>query len=315
MALRFRILPTPRGTSTSPPGGAPAAPEGPVEERLFEIADEPEQVRIGRRPDLEIELPFGSVSTEHARIRRGQAPGEWWLEDLGSTNGTWLDGARLSPGTPRPLRAGQRLRLATVDMVFEGWSATARGAEGTTSLARRLISDLFAGADGEVPVLVVEAGAAQPDRLRLGERERRYVLGRGESCDVLVVDEAVSREHAAVTWRWDGVSIADLGSRNGVRVNGTLVEGTRAVSDGERLQLGSVVLRLEDPESRHLARLRAAGDGGPAAAHPRRRMTPPLASLAVGRAPSPWRRRLLVTVVGFVAFAALAALAALLAAV
>lgn len=310
MALRFRILPTSQGTS--PAGGAHDAP---AEERLFEIPDEPEQVRIGRRPDLEIELPFGSVSTEHARIRRGQVPGEWWLEDLGSTNGTWLDGTRLSPARPVRLRAGQRLRLATVEMVFDGWSAAARGTEGTTSLARRLISDLFAGAEAEAPVLVVDGGDAQPARLRLVERDRRYLIGRTESCDVLVADEAASREHATVTRRWDGVFVADLGSRNGMRVNGTELRGERALSDGDRLQVGSVVLRLEDPESRHLARLRSAGEAAPVGGGVRSRPTPPLPSYVVTRARSSWRRRLLLGAVGFVAFAALAALAALLAAV
>lgn len=322
MALRFRILAgteRPRSLVVDP-GEASA----PAEDRAFEIATDLGEVRLGRQPGVEIELPFGAVSTVHARITRGQTPGEWWIEDLDSTNGTWLDGVRLPPRQPRLLRGGQRLRIATVDLVFEGWSAAPTGSEGTGSMARRLISDLFGASGAESPALIVESGTAHPARLPLVERDRRYRVGRGDDGDLVLIGDAVSRDHAVFVRRWDGVTAIDLGSRNGVLVNGTATSGEHHLSDGDRITIGPVTLRLADPEDRHLRRLRELADGS-APSRPRlpgahqdaamgaRSLRPtPLASAALYHPVVSWSRRLMTVAAVVVALAALAGLAFLL---
>ena len=72
-------------------------------------------------------------------------------------------------------------------------------------------------------------------------------LGRGTAADVMVPDEAVSREHAAV--RIDGATVVveDLDSSNGTRVNGTEVSQAR-LEHGDLIQLGGTELevRIED---------------------------------------------------------------------
>jgi hypothetical protein len=57
---------------------------------------------IGRDDAVEIRLASEGVSRRHARLYHG--PKGWMLEDLGSTNGTWLEGARVtSMVVDRPL--------------------------------------------------------------------------------------------------------------------------------------------------------------------------------------------------------------------
>jgi len=53
--------------------------------------------RMGREPSLEITFPETEnvVSALHARVWQ-MDDGTWWLEDLESTNGTWMDGRRLT---------------------------------------------------------------------------------------------------------------------------------------------------------------------------------------------------------------------------
>ena len=255
MPVRFRILPAPEELRAGwARQGASGMAEGPADERTFEITTELDEIRIGRQPAVEIELPFPGVSSFHARLFRGDLPGDWWVEDLGSTNGTWVDGSRLSPRRPVPIRAGQRLRLATVDIVFEGWSATARGAESTATLARRLISDLFGVVGGDAPTLTIESGPGHPISVRLAIRDRRYLVGRAEGGDLVLGSEHVSREHAAFVRSWDGVVASDLGSRNGVLVNGRAIVGATRIADGDRIEVGPIVLRLADPEDRYLRR-------------------------------------------------------------
>ncbi|HLY67471.1 MAG TPA: FHA domain-containing protein [Chloroflexota bacterium] len=72
---------------------------------------------LGRAPDNTIVLPDGSVSAHHAAIR--QEHGQWWVEDLHSTNGTavnetWVHGtAAVYPGDV--IRLGQALLRLEVD--------------------------------------------------------------------------------------------------------------------------------------------------------------------------------------------------------
>jgi FHA domain/Domain of unknown function (DUF1707) len=62
---------------------------------------------IGRAPDCDWVIADHSVSRRHAELRRG--PGGWLLRDLGSTNGTRLNGWRVTG--PVEVRAGDQLGL------------------------------------------------------------------------------------------------------------------------------------------------------------------------------------------------------------
>ena len=71
---------------------------------------------IGRHPSNDIVLPDRRVSGFHARIE-GDGAGRWTLTDSGSTNGTYLDGARIT--APTPLRNGALIRVGGATLRFE----------------------------------------------------------------------------------------------------------------------------------------------------------------------------------------------------
>jgi EAL domain-containing protein (putative c-di-GMP-specific phosphodiesterase class I) len=82
--------------------------------------------RIGRRPDLCLTLPSNCVSKEHAEIFAND--GQLWVRDLGSTNGTYVNGARVE--ADMPIKEGDLIQFAT--MVFRvGQEANTR--EGCTT--------------------------------------------------------------------------------------------------------------------------------------------------------------------------------------
>ncbi|MDR1884966.1 MAG: FHA domain-containing protein [Synergistaceae bacterium] len=66
---------------------------------------------LGRSGEtLEFFSGIMTVSRRHARVEsRGDA---WQIEDLGSTNGTWVNGARIDPGRPLPLKPGDTVALS-----------------------------------------------------------------------------------------------------------------------------------------------------------------------------------------------------------
>lgn len=66
-----------------------------------------------------------------------------------------------------------------------------------------------------------------------------FVVGRTSGCQLVLGDALVSRRHAAFRALPDGVEVRDLGSRNGVLVNGTRIEGPVLVKDGDRVRIGA----------------------------------------------------------------------------
>lgn len=73
-------------------------------------------------------------------------------------------------------------------------------------------------------------------------------IGRSRDCDVVIASAEVSREHAEIRPRDGGWIVFDLGSTNGVRVNGEPVGGVGSghpLRAGDQLNLGTVVLSVE----------------------------------------------------------------------
>jgi predicted component of type VI protein secretion system len=77
-------------------------------------------VTIGRDPKNDIAFPSTSVSREHAAVVFRD--GRWYLEDRGSFNGTFLNGTRVQPGTPLPLRHFDRVGIGGETLLFS-WPA------------------------------------------------------------------------------------------------------------------------------------------------------------------------------------------------
>jgi len=71
-------------------------------------------------------------------------------------------------------------------------------------------------------------------------------LGRSRECDVVVEDENVSRRHAEVRPSGGGWIVRDLGSTNGVKVNGRRVDGAQSLHPGDRIELGLSTLTFEE---------------------------------------------------------------------
>lgn len=81
---------------------------------------------------------------------------------------------------------------------------------------------------------------------RLSIGEGGALIGRSSECDIVLADGNVSRRHAEIRKSGaDGWTIADLGSTNGVRVNGREITGRRPLFDGDRVEFGTVDATFE----------------------------------------------------------------------
>ena len=183
--------------------------------------------RLGRDPELELPTDPDDdiVSAVHAAVRR-EADGAWWLEDLGSTNGTWLNGRRLA--APERLRTGDRFTLGQRGPAF---AVRIPGAIGRTRPE--------AAIDPGVPLRRLRRVAGGADLVGQG---REIVIGRAAACTIplrTVADTIVSKRHACVAVAADGsATVSDLGSKNGTFVNGRRIGAAAPLALGDRLMLG-----------------------------------------------------------------------------
>jgi pSer/pThr/pTyr-binding forkhead associated (FHA) protein len=68
-------------------------------------------------------------------------------------------------------------------------------------------------------------------------------LGRSSHCDITLPDAEVSRQHARLEWRPDGLYLVDTNSTNGTYVHGHRVAQAR-LRGGERIRIGSTVFTI-----------------------------------------------------------------------
>ena len=72
------------------------------------------ETTVGRAPGCGVQIDDARVSKLHARLFFHD--GAWFLEDLGSTNGTQLDGETVTG--PTPIKRGARIRIAEIELVL-----------------------------------------------------------------------------------------------------------------------------------------------------------------------------------------------------
>jgi hypothetical protein len=94
------------------------------------------------------------------------------------------------------------------------------------------------GAEG--PALVVRSGGGRAGEHFVPKGERT-TIGRSPDCDIFLDDVTVSRRHAVLVRKDDGLFIEDQGSLNGTFLNRRRIESAR-LENGDELQVGKYKL-------------------------------------------------------------------------
>lgn len=178
------------------------------------------------------------ISRRHARISRAPS-GQLTIEDLGSANGTHVNGRRIE--------AAQALDLGDVvkvgQTVLQVTDASGRIPQPTHLGA----APAAGGGAARREQLLVTEGAAEGSLLTIGDE---FLIGRAETGEGRLGDEPeLSRRHARIARDDEGLlTIEDLGSANGTYVNDVRVSGRQVLRPGDSLRLGRTTLRVTDPE-------------------------------------------------------------------
>jgi len=113
-----------------------------------------EAMTLGRGEECDFVVPDRQISRVHMRVRR-EAAG-YFLDDLNSKNGTFINGRQVQAGVPVSLQDGDEIQLA---------------------LSVRM---LFVGAEATLPLSGREELSAAPGGLRLDKAQRRVWIGEHE---------------------------------------------------------------------------------------------------------------------------------------
>ncbi len=215
-------------------------------------------ISIGRMDNNVIVLPSRGVSRQHAQII--QVDDNYFIIDLGSGNGTLLNGIEIRPHEKNLLRNNDlisidiyNLRFNTTDKALE----KSFNEEITESdiLEIKLLKKVIKALDKEnIPSLEVLNGVAEGKKFFLSDEINEITIGRDPSCEFSINEFVISRKHAKISKRWGGIVIRDLESKNGTFVNNRrIVE--EFLHDGDRIALGTIVLIFRNPQEINLAQL------------------------------------------------------------
>src|SRR5687768_3944480 len=180
---------------------------------------------IGAAADNDIVVDADSVSGRHCRLT-AEGPG-YVLEDLGSTNGTFVNGERLEPASPVAVSRADQVSLGR--SVPFPWPGIPRKAP-TDRAATRLMTE-EPSPRGALPTTL---------SLRVG----RTVLGRDPEADHVLDDPMVSWRHARLTRTATSTVVEDLGSTNGTFVNGRRITSRVAVNPGDVVGLARFTFQV-----------------------------------------------------------------------
>lgn len=205
-----------------PPGGCF------TETRRIELGAQ--ALSVGRSESCDIRVDVPGVDPEHAKIS------EIALVAVGQDCA--VGDVPLDAGQRRLLVPGDEIQLGSIVLAVEGSDPSLLEGSAAEELAP------------PAPRVRVVEGKNFGDELLLAEEGREYALGRGASCDLVLDDREVSREHVKLTRRGFSVFVRDMSSTRGSWLGrsavytGSSVEWTRP----RMLRVGATVLSLELPE-------------------------------------------------------------------
>ncbi len=218
------------------------------------------ELLVGRADDAAIKIIEGHVSRRHALMR---ASGRWvWIKDLGSSNGTFINGERLR-GASRLFHGDEiafdQIRYQLIgdapdltpirppgdapDQLPAGVEASAAPASATVEVGA-VAADLV---DEPVSAQLAPAvtgptlwGRSGPIRDQLFPLTfGRQTIGRAADADLVIAESSVSLNHAEVDLKPDGTYLVNLISTNGTWVNGAEIH-TRRLQPGDVIHFGRV---------------------------------------------------------------------------
>lgn len=212
------------------------------------------RITIGRASSCDVRLPFPIVSSHHLTLER-DALGMYQLTDMGSTNGTHLNGQRLNPN--QPIKLSARAELSILDMRIAIEPTEQQLEQGFTlaesgTMVRQMVSQALQQAEQNADQAFFEV-------IRGKDRGRRFMIpddleqGKiGHAHDALVnLSEQLPAHVATLKRQGDGFLIEPTGQAP-VSLGGAPLTAKTPLRSRQRLVIGEVECLFFDPLQEYL---------------------------------------------------------------
>jgi len=196
-------------------------------------------VTIGRDASCDLTIEDVMISRQHARIRfQGQ---HYFVEDLGSSNGTFINGNRLGPN-PVPLSNGDQIQLGSAAvLVFEVQVSPEAPTRIGSAISARSAATIFDAQGVELPDVTPElsvtiAGSSGRSYQLV---QNRISIGRSADNDIVIDSKIVSRHHAHLERVESGyMFVPSPEATNPVFLDGYPVYSAQRLQTGNILRIG-----------------------------------------------------------------------------
>ncbi len=188
---------------------------------------------IGRGSENALRVDDPKVSRTHAYVT--QENGQYILRDNDSTNGTYLDGKKV---TSAALAPGSRIQVGDAITIFDPEGSSAIPGNPADHLDP-LATITHAPKSHHAPVLLAKSGPAKGKYFRVTGDSAR--LGRSSANDVQLADQHASRYHAKIALKDGHWNVYHAGGSADTQINGTTITGT-SIQNGESFTIGETTL-------------------------------------------------------------------------
>jgi putative ABC transport system ATP-binding protein len=233
--------------------------EGPRKGELLELPMPETAIYIGRNVECAVRIDATDVSRRHTQLFVNDT-GDLMAKDLGSLNGTALNGQPLSPEIPTKLRIGDRLQVGYTTLMIDGATGRLNPSPVPQEVPTTALNTAIHQPPTQIQATVIQQPAANPvDEdsyvyiiLRSGQRYLfkgdEAIVGRGPTSDIIIENNSISRNHARLQRTPGGVYVSDLGSTNKTFVNEISADVPTLLKHGDVLRFGDVVadFNIED---------------------------------------------------------------------
>lgn len=186
---------------------------------------------IGKSDNCEVYINSSIVSKQHAQLVHN-LNNELFLIDLGSTNGTYINGRKIQSGVPYPISENDLVEFTS---------------SGSVKLVFNPDDYSSSKASKKTPELS-DSGAiiGTTDIIEKIQLKGKVIIGRGSDCDIILPEQqSISRRHASIEKKGNHYILSDLDSLNGTYLNGKRINGSEKITESDTIFIGRYQLKLK----------------------------------------------------------------------
>ena len=177
-------------------------------EAIKELPLDKDQMVLGRDKKCDIHLDDRGLSRKHAMLEsRG---GAIWISDLGSSNGTYVNGEPITSSIC--LHSGDTISIGLYHVRLEG------------------LDEIQSG----TPILTLNGPEGVHRFALTGEQ---ITIGRGQKNDISIPHKSISRKHILIRIENEKFVVEDMGSQNGIKIKGKRIDGPTEFQAGTVLEV------------------------------------------------------------------------------